>query len=64
MSEENLAALFKKIREAPEEEAQELFDNMLAGNLRGAAVAIATRNFSHGSGKHACKKCKAKKKKK
>ena len=45
--------LFKKIREGDEEEARKIFDNLMATNMRGTAVAIMARNFSHGVGKHA-----------
>lgn len=44
--------LFRKIREAEEEEAKEIFENMLQGVLRGAVVAIMARNFSHNAGPH------------
>jgi hypothetical protein len=61
MSNNNFDDLFKKIREAPKEEAEEVFKRLMEGNMRGAIVAIASRNFSHGCGKHACKKCQCKK---
>jgi hypothetical protein len=49
---ENKDSLFDNIRNAPEEEAREKYDNLKKTALRGAALAIISRNFSHGIGQH------------
>jgi len=48
--------LFRLIREGDEEKAKEAFDALMANTMRGASVAIAARNFSHGVGKTMRKK--------
>lgn len=46
----NIEDLFKKIREGNEEDSREIFEDMMRGQLKGAAVAIISRNFSHSLG--------------
>ena len=46
-------SLFDAIRNGTEEEAKEIFDELMKNNIKGAAGSIIARNFSHGSGIHA-----------
>lgn len=42
--------LFKKIRKGNEEEARKVYENLRGTTMRGVAVAIMMRNFSHNLG--------------
>ncbi len=53
---DSYSEMFERIRNLPKEDAKELFDTIMAGRMKGAAVAIMARNFSHGIGSTPLKK--------
>ena len=55
--------LFKKIRGGSEEEAQDVYNNLMKTTLGGAVVSIMNRNFSHPIGQFLAKLFKKKRKK-